>query len=129
MADPQDAQPAGSNIRHYLLADDGTFPNSRLPLLLYPAVLDPADPDPAAAFEQRFQANGWPGAWRNGVFGFHHYHSTAHPTRRWAFSGDVRGFSLAEHPGPFSMRRPVMCSLFRPASPIRTWARVLISWW
>ena len=78
MAAPGGAATAELIVRPVYLADDGTFPNSRLPLLLYPAVLDPADPDPATAFEQRFQANGWPGAWRNGVFGFHHYHSTAH---------------------------------------------------
>ena len=78
MAAPGSAATAELIVRPVYLADDDTFPNSRLPLLLYPAVLDPADPDPAAAFEQHFQANGWPGAWRNGVFGFHHYHSTAH---------------------------------------------------
>ncbi len=78
MADLKNPKPAGSTIRHYLLDDDGTFPNSRLPLLVYLAVLNPNDADPAAAFEQHFQANGWPGAWRNDIFGLHHYHSTAH---------------------------------------------------
>ena len=78
MAAQRDAASTECIVRPVYLADDGTFPNSRLPLLVYAAVLDPASSDPAATFEQRFQANGWPGAWRNGIFGFHHYHSTAH---------------------------------------------------
>ncbi len=33
--------------------------------------------DPGLA-ESTFAANGWRGAWRNGIFGYHHFHSTAH---------------------------------------------------
>ncbi|MDR3529268.1 MAG: cupin domain-containing protein [Rhodopila sp.] len=54
--------------------DDGTIPNSRLPLLVYRGVV-PADP---SAIERVFAANRWPPAWRNGVHPFHHFHSTAH---------------------------------------------------
>lgn len=35
------------------------------------------EPRPAW-FENRFAANGWTGAWRNGVHDFHHYHATTH---------------------------------------------------
>ena len=61
--------------RRYVFADDGVFPNSRLPVLIYRGVL--ATPD-AAAFERMFEANGWSSAWRNGLYSVHHYHSTAH---------------------------------------------------
>lgn len=54
--------------------DDGTIPNSRLPLLVYRDAV-PAD---AAGIERLFEANRWPPAWRNGVHPFHHFHSTAH---------------------------------------------------
>jgi uncharacterized protein YjlB len=60
------------------LSDDGTFPNSRLPALIYPAAVTLPDRDPASAFEQLFAQHGWTGAWRNGVYSFQHYHSTAH---------------------------------------------------
>ncbi len=62
-------------------ADDGSIPNSRLPLLLYrqalPAVIGGAG-DPAALCEARLAANDWTGTWRSTVFPFHHYHSTSH---------------------------------------------------
>ena len=54
--------------------DDGTIPNSRLPLLVYRDAV-PAD---AAGIERLFAANRWPPAWRAGVHPFHHFHSTAH---------------------------------------------------
>jgi len=61
------------------LARNGWVPNNqRLPVLLYRNVLTPAGGDPAAQFEERFQHNGWPPQWRDGVYDFHHYHSTAH---------------------------------------------------
>ena len=57
--------------------DDGTFPNSRLPLLLYRAAT-PADEASPEAMEALFSDGGWPPAWRSSVFTYHHYHSTAH---------------------------------------------------
>lgn len=61
------------------LAANGWMPNNpRLPVLLYRAAVPIAGSDPAAAFEDAFARNGWPPQWRNGVYGFHHYHTTAH---------------------------------------------------
>jgi uncharacterized protein YjlB len=58
--------------------DDGTFPNSRLPLLFYRGALSAHADDPASVFEQRFAENDWTNSWRDGVYPFAHYHSTSH---------------------------------------------------
>jgi len=58
--------------------DDGDIPNSRLLLVVYAGAIDPSAGDPAVAFEDLFHTNNWGGGWRNGIFPFHHYHSTAH---------------------------------------------------
>lgn len=74
----------------YVFADDGTFPNSRFPVLVYPKAIALPDRDPASAFEALFERNGWGGAsWRNGLFQVHHYHSTAHEVLG-IYSGRVR---------------------------------------
>ena len=61
------------------LKDDGTIPNNdKLPLLVYQGALSLPDQNPAAVVEALFRANQWGGSWRDGIYGFHHYHSTAH---------------------------------------------------
>ena len=58
--------------------DDGVVPNNpALPLVHYRGVLPEGD-DRASYCEKLFAAHGWPDAWRNGIYGHHHYHSTAH---------------------------------------------------
>ena len=69
----------------YRFAGDGRFPNSALPLLVHPAALSP---DPVA-MERAFALQGWSNAWRNGIFGYHHFHSIAHEVLGIA-AGEVR---------------------------------------
>ena len=61
-----------------VLHDDGTVPNSSLPVVIYRAAVKPDARDPAATFERVFEENGWGGTWRNGIYDSHHYHSTTH---------------------------------------------------
>ena len=69
----------------YFLPDDGRFPNSHLPLLLYRGAL-PAD---AAKMERTFARHGWSNPWRDGIFTYHHFHSIAHEVLGIA-AGEVR---------------------------------------
>jgi uncharacterized protein YjlB len=63
----------------FILQRNGWVPNNpRLPVLFYKNAIKAAGDDPASLFEAIFQRNGWPPQWRNGVYDFHHYHSTAH---------------------------------------------------
>ena len=66
-------------LKAAVFADDGTFPNSRLPLLFYEEALSRGSVTPEA-LEGLFAECGWPPAWRASVYQFHHYHSTAHET-------------------------------------------------
>ncbi len=61
----------------YYFEDDGKIPNNPgLPLLIYRQALDTTEN--ADNCIERFRQNGWTGAWVNGIYPFHHYHSTAH---------------------------------------------------
>lgn len=57
--------------------EDQKIPNSRLPVLVYRDVSF-ENADTAAGFERLFTGNHWPAVWRDVIFDFHHYHSTAH---------------------------------------------------
>jgi uncharacterized protein YjlB len=58
--------------------DDGSFPNSILPVLVYRQTFTNKTGDRASLIEQRFAENDWTNSWRNGVYDFAHYHSTTH---------------------------------------------------
>ena len=66
-----------SGLVQEYFTDDGTFPNSRLPVLLYRGAVASGKASPEA-MEALFAAGGWPPAWRSSIFPYHHYHSTAH---------------------------------------------------
>ena len=62
-----------------ILADDGIFPNNgQLPLFVYQNAINIPFDNPAGAVERIFRENQWGGSWRNGIYTYHHYHSTAH---------------------------------------------------
>jgi len=58
--------------------DDGIYPGSILPVLVYRATMTADAPDRAFVFERGFRQNDWRNSWRNGVYSFAHYHSTSH---------------------------------------------------
>ena len=59
-------------------SDDGTFPNSKYPVIVYKDQIDFSRENGPVAVETLFQKNGWGNSWRNGIYSYHHYHSTAH---------------------------------------------------
>jgi uncharacterized protein YjlB len=67
-----------SDVGEYRFEDDGSIPNNpTLPLLVYPQALAEPELDPSRCREL-LSENGWGGSWVDGVFPYHHYHSTSH---------------------------------------------------
>ena len=61
------------------LEENGNFPNNQeLPVLVYKNVFDFTGGNPASTIEKVFAENNWGGSWRDGIYNFQHYHSTAH---------------------------------------------------
>ena len=59
--------------------DDGPFPNNpALPMLVLRRAVRTENGGVARALERVFGVHEWRVHWRNGVFPYHHYHSTAH---------------------------------------------------
>ncbi len=52
--------------------------NPRLPALIYQGAFDSPGCDLATLMERRFQDNGWPPQWRDGIYDFDHYHTQGH---------------------------------------------------
>lgn len=79
----------------YRFLADGNIPNNpRLSLLVYRGVLDTGR-EVASSCEALFKRNHWPPAWRDGVYDYHHYHTTAHEVL-----GIVRGAARVRFGGP-----------------------------
>lgn len=63
---------------HYF-EDDGVFPNNeKLALVIYMGAFHLLPEDSAEKIEQVFESYNWTNGWRDGVYTYHHYHSTAH---------------------------------------------------
>ena len=88
--------PGDPQYLSFLLEDDGTYPNNaRLPLIVLQQVFEAAPAVNPKAIETTFNQNGWDSAWRNGLFAFHHYHSSAHEAL-----GVYSGWVTAQLGGP-----------------------------
>jgi len=62
------------------LRSNKNFPNSLLPVIIYKqACLLPQQKNKAAEIIRGvFLKNSWANSWKNGIYNFHHYHSTTH---------------------------------------------------
>ena len=108
----------------FLFKDDGLFPNSVLPVLVYRQAVktdgaslrptafaknlwraksDALASDPASVFKERFAANDWTNSWRDGVYSFPHYHSTSHELLG-VYSGKAKLRLGGEHGKTFDVR-------------------------
>lgn len=75
---------------------DGLIPNNPVvAFVAYRGALDVAERDPEQHLIRHFAANGWSGAWINGIYPFQHYHATAHEVLAIA-----RGRALVQFGGP-----------------------------
>ena len=64
---------------HLIFHENDWVPNNaQLPVILYRHALPSGVRDAAERIEQLFARHGWPPDWRDGIYDYHHYHSTAH---------------------------------------------------
>ncbi len=69
-------KPMKHKFEKYYFEDDGTIPNSHLPVLLYRQVTNAKDK--SDWFEKTFKDNGWTNNWRDVIYRYDHFHSTTH---------------------------------------------------
>nr|WP_319393422.1 hypothetical protein [uncultured Desulfobacter sp.] len=83
------------NKTSYIFKDDGTYPNNTIPLVLFKQAIQSTVTIDPGSIETVFHENNWVNSWRNGLFGVHHYHSTAHESL-----GVYSGWVKAQLGGP-----------------------------
>jgi uncharacterized protein YjlB len=67
------------NIVRNLLTENGNFPNNGLlPLLVYQGAFQLSDENGTETIKEILETNSWTNSWINGIYDYHHYHSTAH---------------------------------------------------
>lgn len=65
-------------VEYIYLEDDGRFPNSELPVIVYKSAWDLSFLFPASYIIRQLEKHNWVNAWRSEVYDYHHYHSTTH---------------------------------------------------
>jgi uncharacterized protein YjlB len=80
-------------IAHTFKAANDVPNNADLPLLIYRGVLN-LEGDAAGSCEELFDRNEWKPDWRDTVYDYHHFHSTAHEAL-----GVVRGEAIIRFGG------------------------------
>lgn len=67
-------------VNLHRLRENPPFPNSPLPVLFYPKVLDEfvEGEDAEEATKNLLKENGYTNAWTGGIHDFHHFHSNTH---------------------------------------------------
>jgi uncharacterized protein YjlB len=65
-------------VQSFHLAETPEFPNNFLPLLYYRSTWNLPEKGAADEIEDHLKFNYWGNCWRDGVYDYHHYHSTAH---------------------------------------------------
>ena len=78
LALPKVANAKQMEIKQFHFKDDGKIPNSKYPLLVYKNAFSERNTAGAKWLEDTFASNNWTNSWRNGIYDFHHYHSTSH---------------------------------------------------
>jgi uncharacterized protein YjlB len=71
-------KPVPNKIPAFMIQDNGTFPNSVLPVLLYKSIFQLPNDHSPGLIETVFERNDWSNCWRNGIFTCNHYHSITH---------------------------------------------------
>jgi uncharacterized protein YjlB len=62
----------------FFFQDDGFVPNSKYPLIIYRRAFERLKEEGADWLEKKFNDNDWSNSWRNGMYSYHHFHSTSH---------------------------------------------------
>lgn len=84
------------NLIRQLIPDDGKFPNNGLlPLIIYQKALNVAQENPGQFLKEYFETNGWVNSWVDGIYDYHHYHTTAHEVL-----GVIHGSARVQFGGP-----------------------------
>jgi uncharacterized protein YjlB len=91
------------NIVRHIIPDDGTFPNNALlPLLVYQQAHRAGEKNAGDLIKELLETNSWTYSWEDGIYDYHHYHSTAHEVLVV-----TRGSARVQFGGPDGVTLPV----------------------